>query len=148
MSSSTRPARSTTTPMRTEFWVFAVMVPFFVLLTGIYYWFTDPTEWVGVVGLALTAALTAFIAAFIWMTAGKVDPRPEDEPLGEISDAATDNYGFFSPYSWWPLWLGLSAAVVFLGVAIGWWLVMVAVPFMALATVGWVFEYFRGEKAI
>jgi hypothetical protein len=38
--------------------------------------------------------------------------------------------------------------MVFLGAAIGWWLVMIAAPFMALATVGWTFEYFRGDKAV
>ncbi|GAA1142964.1 cytochrome c oxidase subunit 4 [Ornithinicoccus hortensis] len=134
--------------LSTEFKTFALLVPFFVVVAAVYAYFTDPMEWVGIVGLSLTACLCAFIAGFIWLTSRKVDDRPEDNELGEISDAATDNYGFFSPHSWWPLWLGLSSAVVFLGVAIGWWLVMIAAPFMALATVGWTFEYFRGEKAV
>jgi hypothetical protein len=73
--------------------------------------------------------------------------RPEYNLHGEIAEQAGD-YGFFSPHSWWPLWLGMSAAVLFLGVAIGWWLFIIAAPFAAVATVGWTFEYFRGENAV
>lgn len=133
--------------MRTEIKLFTLLIPFFVVVTAIYAHFTDYEEWVGIVGLALTTMLTAFIAGYLWLTARKMDPRPDDNPNGEIDDVAGE-YGFFSPHSWWPLWLGLSSAVLFLGVAIGWWLVIIAVPFAAVALVGWVFEYFRGAKAI
>lgn len=33
-------------------------------------------------------------------------------------------------------------------VAIGWWMVIIAAPFVALAPVGWTFEYFRGQNAV
>lgn len=133
--------------MRGEIKLFGLLVPFFVVVTAIYAYFTDWQEWVGIVGLALTTALVGFIAGYLWLTARKLDPRPDDNPHGEIEEAAGD-YGFFSPHSWWPLWLGLSSAVLFLGVAIGWWMVIIAAPFAAIATVGWTFEYFRGEKAV
>jgi type III secretory pathway component EscT len=43
--------------------------------------------------------------------------------------------------------LALSGAVAFLGVCIGWWLFILAVPFFAVAAWGLVFEYYRGEHA-
>ncbi|MDQ3357661.1 MAG: cytochrome c oxidase subunit 4 [Actinomycetota bacterium] len=133
--------------MKAEIKLFGLLAPFFLLLTVVYAYFTGMAEWVGIVGLALTTAFSAFIAGYLALTARKLDLRPDDDPEGEIADAAGD-YGFFSPHSWWPLWLGLSAAVLFLGVAVGWWLVMIAAPFAAVATIGWTFEYFRGEKAV
>lgn len=137
--------------MKAEFRLFAYLVPFFVLLTGIYYWATltaeHGVEWVGVVALGLTGALCLFIAAYLKLTASKLDERPEDKLEGEIAEQA-GGYGFFSPHSWWPLWLGLSAAILFMAVAVGWWLFAIAAPFAALAVVGWTFEYFVGEKAV
>lgn len=137
--------------MKIETKLFAYLIPFFVILSGIYYWATTSTangvEWVGVVGLGLTGALCAFIAGFLALTATKLDVRPEDKLEGEIAEQAGD-YGFFSPHSWWPLWLGLSAAMLFLGVAVGWWLFVIAAPFAGIAVVGWTFEYFHGEKAV
>ena len=62
--------------------------------------------------------------------------------------AAEGEYGFFSPHSWWPLALAASAAVVFLGLAVGWWLVIIGICLTGLATIGWTFEYFRGENAV
>lgn len=133
--------------MKAETKLFAVLIPFFVVLAVIYAYFTGGKEWVGIVGITLTAALCGFIAFYLWMTSRKLDERPEDRLDGEIAEQAGD-YGFFSPHSWWPLWLGLSCAALFLGVAIGWWMVIISAPLVALATVGWTFEYFRGEKAV
>ena len=36
--------------------------------------------------------------------------------------------GFFSPHSWRPLSLAIGGALAFLGVAVGWWLLLLAVP--------------------
>lgn len=133
--------------MKTERNLFAILIPFFVVMAAVYAYFTDLGEWVGIVGLALTACLCAFVAFYLWLTARKIDERPEDRLDGEIAEQAGD-YGFFSPHSWWPLWLGMASALLFLGVAVGWWLFIIAAPFAALATVGWTFEYFRGEHAV
>ncbi len=133
--------------MKAETRLFGVLIPFFALMAVIYAYFTDFGEWVGIVGLVLTASLCAFVAFYLWLTARKLDLRPEDNLEGEIAEQAGD-YGFFSPHSWWPLWLGLSSAALFLGVAVGWWMVIVAAPFAAYATVGWTFQYFRGENAV
>lgn len=133
--------------MRVETKLFYYLLGFFVIVAAIYIYFTGFEEPVGAVGLVLTAMMCAMIGWYLGKTGRTVDARPDDNPEGEINEQ-TGPYGFFSPHSWWPLWLALSSAFVFLGVAIGWWMVIIAAPFMTLATVGWVFEYFRGEKAV
>ncbi|MGB3185203.1 MAG: cytochrome c oxidase subunit 4 [Ornithinimicrobium sp.] len=133
--------------MQAETKLFAILIPFFVVMTIVYAYFTGLGEWVGIVGLLLTACLCGFVAFYLWLTARKIDERPEDRLDGEIAEASGD-YGFFSPHSWWPLWLGLASATLFLGVAVGWWLFVIAAPFAVLATIGWTFEYFRGEHAV
>lgn len=133
--------------MRTETKLFALLVAFFAPVAVIYGFFTHWREPVGVVGLLLASGLAALIAFFMYWTGRKVDERPEDNPEGEIADADGD-YGFFSPYSWWPMALGAAAAVVFLGLAVGWWLMIIGIPLLLLSAVGWVFEYFHGEHAL
>ncbi|WP_151524113.1 cytochrome c oxidase subunit 4 [Serinicoccus kebangsaanensis] len=133
--------------MRTEVKIFGYLVPFFALATGLYAYFTEPREWVGIVGLLLTTIFSAFIAFYLWITGRKTDRRPEDDLEGEIADLSGD-YGHFAPYSWWPLWLGLSIAAVALGLAVGWWLLICAAPFLVISILGWTFEFFRGEKAV
>lgn len=136
--------------MKVEAKLFMYLVVFFVIVAGIYSYWTitsDRGEWVGIVGLALTAAMCAMTAWYLNKSGKTVDFRPDDDPEGEIHQQAGP-YGFFAPYSWWPLWLALSGSAVFAGVAVGWWMVIIAAPFLAIATVGWVFEYFHGEKAI
>lgn len=133
--------------MRAEVKVFASLVPFFALMTVIYAWFTDPNEWVGIIGLLLTMLFSAWIAFYLWLAGRKTDLRPEDNLEGEVADIVGD-YGHFAPYSWWPLWLGLSVAAVALGLAVGWWLFICAVPFAVISILGWTFEFFRGPKAV
>ncbi|RNI24396.1 cytochrome c oxidase subunit 4 [Flexivirga caeni] len=133
--------------MKVEFKLFAVLFLFSALMGTIYGIFTNWTEPVGAVALYLTGALCALIGGFLWWTGRKIDLRPDDDPLGEHSDVEGD-YGFFSPHSWWPLFLGAALALIALGLAVGWWLVMLGVPLVALAAIGWVFEYFHGEHAI
>ena len=62
----------------------------------------------------------------------------------EIEEGAGE-YGFFSPHSWWPLFVAMAVAFTAVGVAVGWW--MTAIGFLAiiLTVIGWVFEYYRGE---
>ena len=63
--------------MRVETKLFAYLVPFFVLMTVVYAVFTSigvhGTEWVDIVGLALTTLLCAFIAFYLWHTGRKLD---------------------------------------------------------------------------
>ena len=80
------------------------------------------------------------------VTGRRFDNRPEDNPNALISEQEGD-YGFFTPYSWWPLWLGLPRAICFLGLAVGWWLFIIGAFFGIVSLVGWTFEHYRGEYA-
>ena len=44
----------------------------------------------------------------------RIEPRPEDRPEAEIADGAGE-MGFFSPGSYWPIGIALSAAIAGLG---------------------------------
>jgi hypothetical protein len=103
----------------------------------------DPT---GTTALILTFGLCALVAFYFLFTARRIDTRPEDDRNALIEDSAGE-MGFYSPYSWWPLALAGAAAMAFLGICIGWWLVILAVPCFAVAIYGFVFEYYRGEHA-
>ena len=69
---------------------------------------------------------------------------PEDRPDADIDDGDPE-IGYFSPWSWWPFILGLGAAVVFLGLAVGVWIALFATPIVLIALAGWSFEYYRGN---
>ncbi len=101
------------------------------------------TEWVGVVGLIMGGLLGFMIAFYLWRTRIKLPLDPSDQSDGEIAQISGD-YGFFSPYSWWPLWLALAAATCFLGLAVGWWVFIIGAVFAVPALIGWTFEYWKG----
>lgn len=133
--------------MKVEYKLFLAIGVFFTVVGVVYGMVTKWDEPVGPFGLLLSAALSVLIGFYLWETGRKLDPRPEDDPLALIS-VAEGEYGFFSPHSWWPLALGAAAGVVFLGLAVGFWLLTIGVFLAALATIGWTFEYFRGENAV
>ncbi|HPB73151.1 MAG TPA: cytochrome c oxidase subunit 4 [Phycicoccus sp.] len=110
---------------------------------GIWTSSTVGIEWVGVVGLIMGGLLGFMLAFYLWRTRVKHQGDPSDNAHGEIDDIAGD-YGFFSPYSWWPFWLALAAAVCFLGLAVGWWVFIIGAFFGVPALVGWTFEYWKG----
>jgi hypothetical protein len=125
-----------------------VLGGFAATMALIYGVWNDWSEPVGVVGLTLSSLVGFMIAGYLQITRGKMEGiAPEDDPLGEINDIAGD-YGFFSPHSWWPLWLAASSALIFLGLAIGWWIVAIGAFFVIPALVGWVFEYWKGPHAL
>jgi hypothetical protein len=124
--------------------IFAGFGVFVVPCTWVYWHYSkDPT---GTAALIMTIGLCALIAFYLLFTAKRIDARPEDDSHAEIADAAGE-LGFYSPYSWWPLAVAASGAFIFLGGVIGWWLVIVAVPFFAVSVWGLVFEYYRGDHA-
>jgi len=133
--------------MKVEFRLFVVIGVFFTVMGVIYGTVTHWSESVGPFWLFLCAGVAALIGFYLWETGRKLDPRPEDDPLAQIS-AAEGEYGFFSPHSWWPLAVAASAAVVFLGLAVGWWLFIIGAFLATFAVIGWTFEYFRGEHAV
>ena len=130
--------------MKVEGWLFLGCG---IFLTGadIVYWSVSK-EVTGTTALALSVALCLLAGFYIMFTGRRLPLRPEDNHEGEISDG-TGEIGFFSPHSWWPLWCGASAAVVAVGFAIGWWLVLIGVAALIFASIGLVFEYYRGHFA-
>ena len=94
----------------------------------------------------MTTLLGALVAFYLGVVARQIDPRPEDRHQAEVSDGAGEQ-GFYPPYSWWPLYTGMAVAVLALGVAVGWWLVIIGVGLGAFTLVGFVYEYYRGYHA-
>ena len=128
--------------MKIEGWLFTIIAVFLIPVTAVYWYASeDPT---GTTALILTFGLCFLIAFYLLYTARRIAPRPEDDPHANIEDAAGD-LGFFSPYSWWPLGVAAACALMFLGIVFGWWLFVLALPFVAVSVMGFVFEYYRGE---
>ena len=130
--------------MKVEGNVFAGIGIFVAPIIFIYWHYSqDPT---GTTALILTFGLCALTAFYLLFTARRIDPRPEDDRSARIEDSAGE-MGFYSPYSWWPLALAGTGAMLFLGIVVGWWLVILGVPCFAVSVFGFVFEYYRGEHA-
>ena len=127
--------------MKVEGWLFIGCGIFFGG-ADIIYWYTsyDPT---GTAALALAVGLALLIGFYLLFTGRRLPLRPEDDYDGQIAQG-TGELGFFSPHSWWPLWVALASAVFVVGFAVGWWLVLMGVVFIFIAAIGFVFEYYRG----
>jgi hypothetical protein len=123
-----------------------VLAPFFVVMGIIYGFIIHWHEPVGFLAMPALGALMAMLGAYLTVTLRKVDADPSDDRQGEIADGAGD-VGTYSPWSWWPLVLGIAAATAFLSLAIGWWVLYFAVIIGIVGLVGWVFEYSRGQHA-
>jgi uncharacterized membrane protein len=130
--------------MKVEGWLF-LGSGIFLTGTDIVYWYTSK-EVTGTTALALAVALCLLAGFYLMFTGRRLPLRPEDNQQGEISDG-TGEIGFFSPHSWWPLWVGLSGATVAVGFAIGWWLMLIGVVALIFTSIGLVFEYYRGHFA-
>jgi drug/metabolite transporter (DMT)-like permease len=128
--------------MKVEGWLFLGCGIFFGV-TDIVYWYLskDPT---GTTALALAVGLAVLTGFYVLFTGRRLPERPEDNPKGEI-EQGTGEIGFFSPHSWWPLFLAFACAVAAAGLAIGWWLFLMGLLFVVFASIGFVFEYYRGH---
>jgi cytochrome c oxidase subunit IV len=126
--------------------LFLYLTPFFLAAGVVYGFMTGWDEPVGYLGLPLVGLLVAMIGAYLALTARRIDPRPEDNEEGNIEDGAGDQ-GVYSPWSWWPLVIGAAAAIAFLGLAVGWWVLYIGFIIGVIGLVGWVFEYSRGQHA-
>ncbi|HTW19701.1 MAG TPA: cytochrome c oxidase subunit 4 [Mycobacteriales bacterium] len=130
--------------MKIEGFLFA-FIAVFLAGTDIVYWYTshDPT---GTTALALATCLGALVGSYLLVTAKRMGPRPEDRKEAEISDGAGE-IGFFSPYSWAPLWCAIAAATFFSGIVFGWWLCFIGVALAVPAVGSMVFEYLSDDPA-
>lgn len=137
--------------MRYTVKLFTVLGVFFVIVGAIYTvwgmnYLPDRFEPVGIVGLLLTTLFFWFIAGYLHVTDRRLDPAPEDDLRGNIEQVQGD-FGFFSPHSWMPLFLAFAAALLFLGIAMGWWIFAIGAFLGIPALIGWTFEYFKGQHA-
>jgi hypothetical protein len=130
--------------MRVEGWLFIGCAIFFGV-ADVFYWYLshEPT---GATALALAVGLAFLIGFYVLFTGRRLPTRPEDDPQGEV-EQGTGELGFFSPHSWWPLFVGLAAALAAVGVAVGWWLFLMGLLAILLSVIGFVFEYYRGHYA-
>jgi Cytochrome c oxidase subunit IV len=114
-------------------------------VVDVIYWFLSK-EVTGTTALALSVALAFLTGFYLLFTGRRLPLRPEDDVDGDI-EQGTGELGFFSPHSWWPLYVGLAAAIAAIGVAIGWWLFLIGLLALFLTVIGFVFEYYRGVWA-
>ncbi|TDD66698.1 cytochrome c oxidase subunit 4 [Jiangella aurantiaca] len=129
--------------MKIEGMIFAIVTVFFAVVTPVYWFMSeDPT---GTTALVLTFGLGAMVAFYFLLLSRRIAPRPEDRD-GEVEELAGE-YGFYSPHSWWPLAAASAVAVVFIGLVFAWFIFIIGAALAAMAAVGWVFEYYRGEYA-
>src|SRR6202789_2446978 len=128
--------------MKVEGWLFLGCASFFGGADILYWYYSkDPT---GTAALAFAVCLAVLTGFYVLFTGRRLPERPEDNPQGEI-EQGTGEIGFFSPHSWWPLLLAVGAAVAAPGLAIGWWLFLIGMLFTVFASIGFVFEYYRGH---
>ncbi|MER7456482.1 cytochrome c oxidase subunit 4 [Micromonospora sp. NPDC126480] len=136
--------------MKTEWRIFLAIAGFLLFATVLYgaWTFADGgrVEWVGTVALLLSFLLCAMCGGFFWFVSRRIDLRPEDRPDAEIADGAGE-IGFFSPGSYWPFGVALSATVAGLGLVFWqFWLLGVGAVAVILSACGLLFEYYSGTR--
>jgi hypothetical protein len=118
---------------------------FYVIMTVIY-WQIGGEE-VGIAGMLLAACFAGMIGFYVWFTQKRIGVTlPEDNLTAEISDGAGE-LGFYSPHSWWPLPVALSACTFALGLIIGWWLSIIGLGALVISIIGMVTQYEKPEIA-
>lgn len=139
--------------MKSNIVLFTIVGVYFLIVGSMYIIWNLVThsrlEWAGTVGLIGCAALAIFIAVYLWLVQRKLGGiMIEDLPESDIDDGDPE-VGEFSPWSWWPMFFALAASLFVLGLAIGFqfWMTFLSVPLVIIATVGWVYEYYRGHFA-
>lgn len=132
--------------MKVETWLFGSGVFLFVPISLVYGRLTHYEELVGFLGIFLVGLFSAMVGGYFWLTARKIDVRPEDNPVAQVHEGSGEQ-GFFSPWSWWPIFVAASAATLFLGLAVGWWVFIIGIFFASIALIGWVYEYYRGDHS-
>jgi hypothetical protein len=129
--------------MKANWKLFSFLSLFYVVMTVIYWYIGGET--VGITGMLLSACLAGMVGFYLWFTQKRIGTAiPSDNDDAEIEDDAGE-LGFYSPHSWWPLPVALSATALGLGLIIGWWLVLIALGALIISIIGMVTEY---EKPI
>lgn len=125
--------------MRANWQLFSGLAIFYLILSVVYWQVGG--EAVGITGMLLAACLAGMIGFYIWFTQKRIGLiLPEDRPLAEIAEGAGE-LGFYSPHSWWPLPVAMSAMALGLSLLIGWWLTLIALGALVVSIIGFVTEY-------
>jgi hypothetical protein len=136
--------------VRASAWLFWGLAVFFLLEDiGYGLWtivYSGRLEWTGTVAMALCFVFSVLLAFYLTVTSPRGRRLPEDRAEAAIDDADPE-MGFFSPWSWWPFTLGSACFLLFLGLAIGLWMVLIGAALGSVALIGWVYEYYRGFHA-
>ncbi len=143
--------------MKAEWRIFGMVAAFLFAMCALYAWWSRDyfdqqvdaahhVDWVGTVALLLSGLLCLMCAGYFWFVSTRIDLRPEDREDAEIADAAGE-VGFFSPGSYWPFGLALSALFLGFGIAV-WEPWMIAVGALAIigAASALLFEYYSGSR--
>jgi hypothetical protein len=135
--------------MKTNVTIFNILTVFFFISAAVYgYWSYiafGEIEVIGFAAIGMLVFLTGFIGFYLAKSA-KNFTGPEDLLDANIEDGEAE-MGFFAPWSWWPLMLGLGGAICFTSLAVGWWMFAIGLPLSLLALIGFVFEHSRGQHA-
>ncbi|ARC56778.1 Cytochrome c oxidase polypeptide 4 [Frondihabitans sp. 762G35] len=129
------------------FWVLAVF--FFVADAAYTVWSLlsyefAKVEWTGTLGIGLAGIMSIFLGYYMNRShAAQSGDLPEDRLDANIDDGDPE-IGFFNPWSWWPIILAAGCTLVFLGLAVGMWIIFFGAALTTIALVGWVFENYRG----
>src|SRR4051812_21674952 len=131
--------------VKVEAAIFNIIAVFCVIAAVVYgLWSREP---IGTTALVLSAGLTGLIGGFFWFVSRRIDARPEDRKDADIAEGAGE-LGFFSPGSYWPFGLALSAATMGLALAF-WcsWLILIALAALLITMGGPLFDYYVGQNA-
>ena len=129
--------------MKANWKLFSGLSIFYVAMAVIYY--VVGGEAVGITGMILAACLAGMVGFYLWFTQKRIGfDIPSDNLDAEIADDAGE-LGFYSPHSWWPRPVALSATAMGLGLIIGWWLTLISLGALVISIIGMVTEY---EKPI
>jgi len=125
--------------MNANWKLFSGLSVFYVIMAVIYYYVGG--EAVGITGMILAACLAGMVGFYVCFTQKRIGfAIPSDNDDAEIADDAGE-LGFYSPHSWWPLPVALSATAMSVGLIIGWWLTLIALGVLVISIIGMVTEY-------
>ncbi len=124
--------------MKAGYKLFGSLAVFYAIV-DIVYWLVGG-EPLGITAIGLSGALALTIGFYFWTNDKRLGLQPSDNDEGEIADLAGE-LGFFSPHSWWPLPLALSACASGLGLVLGWWLTVIGIGALVVSIIGFSTEY-------
>ena len=131
--------------MKVESGIFFLICVACVIAAVVYgVWSREP---IGTTALVLSGGLTFLVGGFFWFISRRIDARPEDRKDADIADGAGE-LGFFSPGSYWPFGIALSAGLMGLALAFFYpWMIILAGAALLITIGGLLFEYYVGQNA-